>query len=352
MTTASIVPDAPDIPGLAFRGGGDPADYAAMADLLTITHAADGVEEVVTAEALAVEYGGDEDFDPARDLLIAEVDGEPVGFGVGVRVRRGRLLALETRGAVHPAWRHRGIGTALHRSARARLAREAALDPRDGPREFRSYAMDSEASDRALYDQEGYVPVRFGFEMRRPLTGTLPEHPLPAGLVLRPVEERDHRAVFDADAEAFRDHWGHRVPSEGDFRTLYAHPDTDTSLWCVAWDGDEVAGVVMNAVYREDNERFGVRRGWLDRVSVRRPWRGRGVARALCAASFRALRDAGMDEAWLGVDARNPTGALGLYESLGFTVARRWYAYGRPVDRPADPAWRSAEEIPDDGGVR
>lgn len=352
MTADALhVPDPPAVPGLTFRTGGDPSDYAVLARLLTVTHAADGIDEVVTPEGLAVEYGEDDDFDAARDLLVAAVDGDPVAFGVGVRVRRGRLLALETRGAVLPEWRHRGIGTALHRALRARLVREAASDPRDGPRELRSYAMDTEASDRALYDQEGYVPIRFGFEMRRALTSALPEHPLPDGIVLRPVAERDHRAIFDADAEAFRDHWGYRVPTEGDFRALYAHPDTDTALWCVAWDGDEVAGVVMNAIYREDNERFGVRRGWLDRVSVRRPWRGRGVAKALCAASFGVLRDAGMDEAWLGVDARNPTGALGLYEALGFTVAKRWYAYGRPLDGPAGPDWRSAEDDPEVAGA-
>ena len=55
-------------------------------------------------------------------------------------------------------------------------------------------------------------------------------------------------------------------------------------------------------------------------MSVRRPWRGRGVAKALCAASFRVLREQGMDEAWLGVDGTNPTGALQLYEGLGFCV--------------------------------
>ena len=69
-------------------------------------------------------------------------------------------------------------------------------------------------------------------------------------------------------------------------------PDCDIGLWRVAWDGDEVVGSVLNAIYRLDNERLGVSRGWLDHVSVRRRWRGLGVAKALCAASFRALAGA------------------------------------------------------------
>jgi ribosomal protein S18 acetylase RimI-like enzyme len=178
--------------------------------------------------------------------------------------------------------------------------------------------------------------------MRCWLTGALPDHPLPAGVELRPVTEDQHRAIFDADDEAFRDHWGHREQDEGDFQARFNGPDTDTSLWCVAWDGDEVVGSVQNYVYAEENEALGIARGWLDHVSVRRPWRGRGVAKALCAASFRLLRERGMTEAWLGVDAANPTGALALYEGLGFTVVRRWQAYGRPMDGPAPPGWQPA----------
>jgi ribosomal protein S18 acetylase RimI-like enzyme len=92
----------------------------------------------------------------------------------------------------------------------------------------------------------------------------------------------------------------------------------------------------MNYVFAAENAQLGIRRGWLDHVSVRRPWRGRGLAKALCAESFRVLRSRGIDEAWLGVDAANPTGALGLYESLGFVVVRRAGAErGQPAARAA-----------------
>jgi ribosomal protein S18 acetylase RimI-like enzyme len=164
---------------------------------------------------------------------------------------------------------------------------------------------------------------------------------------MRPVTPDQHRAIFDADNEAFEDHWGSRVPSETDFQTWFQGPDADTALWCVAWDGDRVAGVVMNAIFRGENEALGIRRAWMEHVSVRRPWRGRGVARALCAASFRVLRDQGMDEAWLGVDGSNLTGAVKLYEGLGFGVVRRWQAYGRPLEGPAPAGWRSTGRKPE-----
>jgi ribosomal protein S18 acetylase RimI-like enzyme len=40
-----------------------------------------------------------------------------------------------------------------------------------------------------------------------------------------------------------------------------------------------------------------------------------------------------MDDAMLGVDTENPTGALGLYEGLGFEVDQRTSAYGRTLER-------------------
>jgi mycothiol synthase len=342
MTATTItVAGAPSIPGLSFRAAG-PGDWDAVARVLNQARVVDSIDEVRSGEDLAAEYGPLDAFEPSRDLLLAELDGEIVAFGFGYRVVRGGALVGEMWGGLRPDLRGRGIGSAIWRANRDRLAAEMASDPRPGARELRSYADDHERADIALLVAHGFVPIRFGFEMRRFLTGSLPAVSLPAGIEMRMVTEDQHRAIFEADDEAFQDHWGHRPADEGDFVARFQGPLVDTSLWCVAWDGDQVAGVVMNAIYHDENEQLGVRRGWLDRVSVRRPWRGRGVAKALCAASLRVLRERGIDEAWLGVDGSNPTGALGLYEGLGFQVARRWQAYGRPLDGPAPDGWRPA----------
>ena len=315
------------------------ADWPAIADVVNASRQADGADEVRTPASLASEFAN---VVLERDGLIAEAGGAFVGFGFGYVVERDGSLVGELTGGIYPGSRRRGIGTDLFRRNHARLAVELAADPRPGPRELRSYALDAEQGDIALLAAEGFVPIRFGYEMRRYLAGSLPDHPLPPGIELRPVTTELHRQIFDADNEAFLDHWGHRPKTDSDFVARFDNPETDTSLWCVAWDGEEVAGVVMNAIFTDENEQLGIRRGWLEHVSVRRPWRGRGVAKALCAASFRVLREHGMEEAWLGVDGSNPTGAVRLYEGLGFHVVRGWKAYGRPVDGPAPEGWRSA----------
>ena len=141
------------------------------------------------------------------------------------------------------------------------------------------------------------------------------------------------RAVFDAETEAFRDHWGHHEPTEDDFRVTYGRDELDRSLWVVAWDGDEIAGVVQNWIWPEENRHLGTEWGWLEHISVRRPFRRMGVAKAITAESLRRLRDQGLTHGMLGVDAENPNGALGLYLGLGFTQFTRSTAFRRDLVR-------------------
>ncbi|HEY4753089.1 MAG TPA: GNAT family N-acetyltransferase, partial [Candidatus Limnocylindrales bacterium] len=296
------------------------ADWPAIAAIVNAARRADGADEVRTAESLESEFAA---YGREQGLVIAEVNGEAIGYASSQLAERDGVLVGDLMGALHPAFRRRGIGTELLHRTRDGVIARMAEDPRPLSRELRAFALDSEAGIIAMLTAEGFVPIRFGFEMRRALTGILPIHPLPAGLEMRPAIASNYRAIFEANEEAFRDHWGHRPTTEDDFRQQFFAPDVTPALWCVAWDGDQVAGVVMNTIYADENEALGVRRGWLDKVSVRRPWRGRGVAKALCSASFRVLRDQGMDEACLGVDGSNPTGAVQLYEGLGFHVMRR-----------------------------
>ena len=138
MTTTSrqaaadpAVVDAPAIAGLTFRHGRD-GDWPMVADIINRMRVADGVEEVLTAGGLAADYESNDDFVVDRDLLVAELDGAPVGVSLGWRNVRDRALVLDLWGAMVPEHRRRGIGTALHRTTRARLIAEAASDPRRG----------------------------------------------------------------------------------------------------------------------------------------------------------------------------------------------------------------------------
>ncbi len=333
MTTVSndvAVAGAPAIPGLRFRRFSDGKDYELLAQLMTTASLADGLDFIPDAEVLRVEYENWTDFVPARDLVFAEVDGTMVASAEGTRQVRDGIAVYTTQCCVHPEWRRRGIGRAILRYMEAHLRSLAEAHDDPGGRALGTWISEREAGARPLVESEGYQATRFGFAMRKSGLADLPEMTLPEGLETREVLAAQHRAIFDADDEAFEDHWGHREVGEEDFNRLFSLPDLDTSLWSVAWEGDEVVGSVQAMIWKTENATMGVRRGWLERISVRRPWRRRGVARALIVDALRRLGAAGMDEAMLGVDSENPTGALQLYESLGFEVKDRSTTYRKP----------------------
>jgi mycothiol synthase len=322
IDTLVSVPDAPPIEGLRFRAFAIERDLAAYVDLIREANLADGIDWLPTEDNLRNELDHADEFDPRRDILLAEVDGVLVGATTTDVRTRDDAAVHHLEGWVRPAWRRRGIGRALLRWTEGRAREVAHVDGRTGARWLSSWPQDDQADAIALYRSEGYSIGRYGFLMLRDLAEPIPELPLPDGLELRPVEPAQHRAIWDADTEAFRDHWKPAVRTEADFDRWFAMPELDTSLWRVAWEGGEVVGSVLNLVYPDENDALGVQRGWLEHVSVRRPWRRRGVASALIVASLAALRDRGLEEAALGVDAENPSGALHVYEALGFRRAK------------------------------
>ncbi len=315
-----------DTPGLSIRPFTPETDYPSLAELITSSHLADGIDYLPTADNLRIDYEHTEGMDPKLDVLLAEVEGRLIGFGQVQRdIREGTQMHW-TFGTVLPEYRRRGLGRAILHANEARL-REIASGFEAGERAFCSFFDDKVTGALELFTSEGYRPTRWGTTMQRTGLEDVFEVPLPEGLEVRPVRPEDHRVIFDADNEAFRDHWGHREATDDDFARTFRMPELDTSLWRVAWDGDQVAGVVKSWIWREENEKLGVRRGWLEHISVRRPWRRRGLAKALIASALIGLRDAGMDEAMLGVDMENPSGAVGLYESVGFRVKDRGTHY-------------------------
>ena len=112
-----------------------------------------------------------------------------------------------------------------------------------------------------------------------------------------------------------------------------AQPHQDHSLWQVAWDtaSNQVAGVAINVIDAAVNAAFNRRIAYVDDLSVRRAYRQRGLGRALLVASLHAFRARGMATAGLGVDAENPSGALGLYERVGFRQKEHSVAYRKAL---------------------
>jgi len=312
------------------------SDIGAMTRIANAAMAADAVSDRLTEQHIALDLRPDEKSDPAHDVIVAEVDGTTVGFSKVEWIdTNDKLREYRSWCEVDPSWRRRGVGAVLFEWARARIGDVAAGHDIALPRVAGCWAADTDVGADVLYRQHGYQPVRWFFHMTRDLADPISELPLPEGIEVRPVTREDAHRLFLADNEAFLDHFGGVDASDVAFARWVDQAEFDPSLHVVAFDGDEIAGASINAIYPEANRALSVERGWLDSVFTRRPWRGRGLAHALVARSLTLLRERGMTEAILGVDAGNETGALGVYTDNGFVVSEKFTAYRRPfeVDR-------------------
>ncbi len=320
---------------VAFRLFDPAADFPAAAELISEAHAHDDVDWLPTAASLAHDWSPSPGFNPATDALIAESDEVAVGLVSTDWRSRHTKVVHQLEIWVRPSSRRHGIGGSLLTWAEAH-ARERVVvgtaGPTDLPHEIGGWGDADVPGHAQLAASRGYRMTRYGFEMRRRVDDPIPDVALPPGLEVRPVQPEDHRTIWDADVQAFRDHFEAAVRTEADFENWITSPTLDTSLWQVAWAGDEVAGSVMTSINAEENEKLGVKIAWLDHISVRRPWRKQGVASALMASTLSILRDRGIEIAALGVDAENPTGALRVYEAMGFARHKTGISYRKPLD--------------------
>jgi mycothiol synthase len=179
-----------------------------------------------------------------------------------------------------------------------------------------------------IAEARGYEPFRYSFHMRIDFDAGLQSPEWPEGISVRAfVRGADDEAVYEAQGDAFSDHFEHaRWPYEN-WRQWAFGESFDPSTWFLAVEGDEIAGV---SLCRADAGPGG-ELGWVNVLGVRRPWRRRGLGSALLLHSFAEFRARGKRGAGLGVDGLNTTGAVALYEGAGMHVARRFDQYRKPL---------------------
>ena len=330
---SSSLRDAPAIPGLTFRNYRGPEDFPGMVAVYDACRPIDGHEWPTSVEDLARSFAHLDHCDPHQDMIFAEVIGETVGYGRGWWYREPDGTVLhDLAGHVAPVWRRRGIGRAILRWSEERQRKVASEQTEAGRHLFQVETQDSEQDTAELLLGEGYAIARRWYQMTRSLAGEIPDAPLPDGLEVRPVTPDQYLQIWEADIEAFRDQWGFAEPSAAAYEKWLQDPIAMMpELWQIAWDGDQVAGQVRSFINHKENAEQGRLRGYTEDITVRRPWRRRGLARALILRSLRILKEKGMTEAALGVDTENISGALRVYERCGFHPAHSGAIYRKPI---------------------
>jgi len=306
----------PDIDGVTWRMFRE-GDYDDVARLLNEDLEVGGHSTLVTVEEVTNGFRGLDGLEEASDILVAEGDGEPIGYVAAAPYKEidGPQVLLHA-GRVTLAWKSRGIGTVFLGWVQRRL--NEMTESEDRVKTLRTTGISPATTEFMV--ENGYEVTQHEAILGRPNLDDLPDLPLPAGLELRPVDESDLRAVFEAEVEHFKDHWGASEESAKWWETFKADSHRDMTMWQIAYDRDRIVGIVRPYIPVEENEQMSRKRGYTENISTARDWRGKGVARALIARALEVQRDRGLEETALSVHVENPHGAYRLYESMGFKL--------------------------------
>lgn len=229
-----------------------------------------------------------------------------------------------------------GGGFARHRGVEATMM-NAGTEDGDAWREERLAA-------------HGYRRARIWLHMERPVTADEARSHVGTreGVRVRPVlthasglpVAQDVRTVHRMLEESFADHFNSYRESFAEFAARLV--ESPRNLWDHWWiaevrqeDGSWLpgGGLVSAPMPATPTKGEGT---YLEYLGVHRSARGRGVAKALLATAIRDAAERGRTRVGLEVDADSPTGADGLYRSLGWVEESRSHTWHREV--PALPS--------------
>lgn len=242
-------------------------------------------------------------FPIARNVLVAELDGAPVGLICSDY----RLLV------VRPDVRRRGVGRALATGSEEHLASTP-----DGPLVlFPPHGNEGAlAFLQAIGFQYDHSSWRFVLDPTR--VAPLPE--LPDDIKLMSYRDVDVLPYIDLINTSFLDHpTPIRVTLE-QIEHVHAQASFDPAAIAILCNGvGEMIGFCVTGYDPAEDPPVGSIR----LVGVLRAYRGRGLGRWLLLWGIEHLNSKGIETVELSVDAENEN-AVGLYHSVGFDSVEEW----------------------------
>lgn len=174
-----------------------------------------------------------------------------------------------------------------------------------------AFCPENNGAFRQALEQVGFAHVRSDWLMRIDMEAPPPAPVWSENVELRPYTPDMLYAIFEADNEAFRDHWGYMPAKFEQWQTWTVKREGgfDPGLWFLAFEGEEIAGFALCGY--EHGE------AWVGELGVRRPWRRKGLGLALLHAAFGEFYRRGTRKVVLNVDSQNLTGATRLYTRAG-----------------------------------
>lgn len=296
----------------------DADEVRAVSGLVEAATEADGVRPLSEHVMLHLRYGGD---DRVRNVLAWAGDELAAYAHLDVT---DEVEGASAELVVAPDYRGQGLGRAL--------VETTLTETPDG--RLRLWSHGAHPGAAALARTLGFEQSRALWQMRRSLYAPLPAADLPGGVTMRTfVPGRDDEAWVQLNARAFADHPEQGSWSVDDLHRRLREPWFDPDGFFLAEREGRLVGFHWTKVHggqgashthpdgphaHEGHGHDPI--GEVYVVGVDPNEQGGGLGRALTLVGLRHLRQKGLPDAMLFVDADN-TAAIRVYTSLGFT---RW----------------------------
>jgi|GEM_PF-2327459 len=322
------------MPGLSFRGYRDTSDVEMMSRVSHLSWKADGVEWFVTPEDMLSRLQDISDHDHRADILIAEVDGETVGYSeLDWSSSDDDPKYYGHSVNILPQWRDKELMEAMFKSNETRLQEISSHHPVSGRCYIKLWAFDGPNDWRRIVESSGYSPMWHLLEMAHNDLGSVRDVPPPDGLDYGPVISEDYPKIWALFRECFsHEQWSSPERwSEEEYDEWTRSANFSPGLWKVARAGSDIVGVVESFISEKQCEAYGRRVAYSNRVCVRDGWRRKGVATYLLTSSLKQLRAMGVEEVSLDTEVENKSSAMRVYMGVGFTTRRTFTFFARPL---------------------
>jgi mycothiol synthase len=306
-------------------------DLSAIADLINTCEEVDHLDQGTSISELQQEFN-EPSLDKARDICLWEdANGKLITVAQLWISEPAEVIDGWLSFHIHPDARGGDLEAAAIAWGEMRMREVSAV--RGSPVKLRSSARADECDRISLLTSCGFKADRYFFRMARSLSEPIPEPQFPEGFWLREFPgEQDSEAWVEMFNQSFIDHWNHHDLTVDKFKYDLAKPDYRNDLDLIAVDSDGTfVAFCYCIISQEENDRSGRNEGWIGVLGTRRGFRKIGLGRAMLLAGLHRLKAAGVATAILGVDAENPSGALQLYESVGFHNIRDSISYVKDV---------------------
>lgn len=239
---------------------------------------------------------------------------------VHVLIKRTNVLQASCSGAVDPMWRSRGAGGAGLNWQVGRARQMLAQFDTDEDARIVVHVDEGLVELGEHLQALGFHMHRTYSELRRDLLVPIPTVETSRYLKVYPWSVDLDDTVRRAHNKLTAQSWGSPPITAQEWnsgRTFFA-PQWSFVAMDKSSDRAEIVGYLLAGRYEQDWPVLGWSEGYVDMLGVMPDWVSTNVATALVTASMQACAADGMDYCAVGLASDSSSGALMLYQELGF----------------------------------